>query len=197
MLSFFLLIAVQASPPPTTIYVVRHAEKAAGDNPPLTQAGHARAAALAAALRDIELDAVFTTNLCRTAQTVAPAARAAGLPLRMLRVADADVEACAPRLAAKISWMDASDDAEQALVSALRGLPAGSHALVAGHSNTVPGLLEALGAPSLCPGTHPRDAEGHCWLPHQAYDDLFVVSLPGHGPARLQPLHYGTPTPVR
>jgi broad specificity phosphatase PhoE len=190
-----LLLAAQAAPPPTTIYVVRHAEKAKGDNPPLTEAGQERAASLADVLRDIDLDAVFTTNLCRTAQTVDATAHAAGLPLRTVRVADVKLAACVPQLTASRTPLEAFDDAERALVAELRDLPGGSHALVAGHSNTIPSLLEALGVASLCPETISLDEKGRCWLPHHAYDNLFVVSLPKRGPARLLPLHFGTPTP--
>ncbi len=197
MVSLILLLAAQAAPPPTTVYVVRHAEKAKGDNPPLTEAGQARAAALAAALRDVELDAVFTTNLCRTAQTVDATAQAAGLSLQTIHVADTTLATCTPKLTAEVSRMPPAADAEQALAAALRRLPAGSQALVAGHSNTIPRLLEALGAERLCPEAYPLDEQGRCWLPHPVFDNLFVVSLPKRGPVRAQHLHYGLPTPAR
>ena len=190
-----LLLAARAAPAPTTIYVVRHAEKAKGDNPPLTEAGQARAASLAHVLRDVDLDAVFTTDLCRTAQTVDAAAHAAGLPLQTVHVADVDLAACVPSLTAGIAPLAPAADPTRTLVAALRDLPRGSHALVAGHSNTVPGLLEALGVEGLCPEPFPLDANGRCWLPHHAFDNLFVVSVPKRGPARLVHLHYGTPTP--
>ena len=194
MVTLSLLLAAQAAPPPTTIYVVRHAEKATGDNPPLTEAGRARAAYLADVLRDIELNAVFTTDLCRTAQTVDATAHAAGLPLQTVRLAGVDLASCMPQLTASLAPLEPSDDAEGRLVAELRDLPWGSHALVAGHSNTIPSLLEALGVESLCPETYPLDEQGRCWLPHHAFDNLFVVSLPKRGPAMLQQIHYGTPT---
>jgi len=194
MVILSLLLAARAAPPPTTIYVVRHAEKAKGDNPPLTQAGQARAASLAEVLRDIDLDAVFTTNLCRTAQTVDATAHAAGLPLQAVHVADVMLEDCVPQLTASLTPLAPSSDPERTLVAELRDLPRGSHALVAGHSNTIPSLLSALGVESLCPESYPLDAQGRCWLPHHAFDNLFVVSLPKRGPARLVQLHYGGPT---
>ena len=195
MLILAALLAAQAAPPPITIYVVRHAEKETGDNPPLTEAAQARAAVLADVLRDIKLDAVYTTDLCRTAQTVDATAKAAGLPLQTLPVADVDLTACTPQLTASLAPLTPSDDPERALVAELRSLAWGSHALVAGHSNTVPSLLEALGVQSLCPEAFPRDDKGRCWLPHHAFDNLFVVSVSKRGPARLQQLHYGRPTP--
>jgi phosphohistidine phosphatase SixA len=195
MITLTLLFAAHAAPPPTTVYVVRHAEKAKGDNPPLTEAGQSRAASLAAVMRDIDLDAVFTTDLCRTAQTVDPTAKAAGLPLQTVRVAGVNLSACMPQLTAELAPLEPSDDAEGTLVQQLRDLPWGSHALVAGHSNTIPSLLQALGVDSLCTETYPLDEQGRCWLPHHAYDNLFVVTLPKRGPVRLQHLHYGTATP--
>ncbi len=195
MIILCLLMAAATASPDTTIYVVRHAEKAKGDNPPLTDAGQARAASLAETLRDVDLDAVFTTDLCRTAQTVDATAHAAGLSLQTVPVAGVDLGACLPALTAARIPMAPSEDAERALVEALRELPWGSHVLVAGHSNTVPRLLEALGAESLCPTTYPWDAQGRCWLPHDAFDNLFVVTLPKRGAAELLHLHYGSRTP--
>lgn len=196
MVMLYLLLAAQAAPPPTTIYVVRHAEKAKGDNPPLTEAGQIRAASLADVLRDIDLDAVFTTDLCRTAQTVDATAHAADLPLQTVRVADVDLAACMPKLTARPTPLELSGDPMHTLVAQLRDLPLGSQALVAGHSNTIPDLLEALGVERLCPDPYPLDEKGRCWLPYHAFDNLFVVSLPKRGPASLQRLHYGAPTPL-
>ena len=194
MVMLALLLAAQAAPPPTTVYVVRHAEKAKGDNPPLTEAGQARAASLVDVLRDIDLDAVFTTDLCRTAQTVDATAHAARLPLQTVHVADVQLSECVPQLTARLTPLAPSDDPERTLVTALRALPPGSHALVAGHSNTIPSLLTALGVEPLCPETYPLDEQGRCWLPHHAFDNLFVVSVPESGPARVLQLHYGSPT---
>src|SRR5688572_10118497 len=63
-----------------TLIIVRHAEKAGPDGDvPLTDAGHARAAALAHVLRDANISTIFATNLQRTQQTAAPIARALNL----------------------------------------------------------------------------------------------------------------------
>ena len=66
---------------PTTIILVRHAEKAAipSDDPPLSPAGEARSLALLDALRDAGVQAVVTTQLQRTRLTAAPLARELGL----------------------------------------------------------------------------------------------------------------------
>src|SRR3990172_10984027 len=63
---------------PTTVVVVRHAEKAAvpGDDPPLSEAGHARARALRAALADASVTAVVVSPRIRTHETARPLAPA-------------------------------------------------------------------------------------------------------------------------
>ena len=61
-----------------TVYLVRHAEKAvSADNPkdpPLTECGEQRAASLAVFLRDVELDAIYSTDYKRTRSTAQPTA---------------------------------------------------------------------------------------------------------------------------
>jgi hypothetical protein len=51
--------------------------------------------------------------------------------------------------------------------------------LVAGHSNTVPAIVGALGAP--------QPAE----ICDAGYDNAFVVTVPASGPASVVRLHYG------
>jgi phosphohistidine phosphatase SixA len=109
--------------PQTTVLVVRHAEKAdATRDPELSPAGLARAAALAATLRDVPIAAVYHTEFRRTAATVAPLCAALGLVPQQLAAA------AGPELAAR-----------------LRRQHLGQTVLVCGHSNTVPQLLTALG----------------------------------------------------
>lgn len=59
----------------TTIYLVRHAEKATGENPELTEAGEQRAKDLADFLKDKNINEVFSTDYRRTQQTTAPTAK--------------------------------------------------------------------------------------------------------------------------
>ena len=194
--------AVQAIPSaapaaPTTVFVVRHAEKGEGDNPSLTAAGLARAEGLARALRSAGVDAVYSTDLCRTAQTADPTARLFDVPIQVLPLAGAELSGCVPALSQPLARLPAPS-AEEALLPELaariRALPAGSAVLVVGHSNTVPEVVAALGAPSLCPELLPLDEEGRCWLPHGAYDDVFVVTMPPQGPASALRLRLGEPT---
>jgi phosphohistidine phosphatase SixA len=89
-------------------------------DPGLSEAGRARAEALAAALRDAGITAIFATEYKRTQQTAAPLAKLLGIDVQTVPSKDT---------AALI-----------AKVKAAKG-----HVLVIGHSNTVPGTIKALG----------------------------------------------------
>ena len=149
----------------TTVIVVRHAEKAAtpAADPPLTDAGQARANALLAAVRDAGIDAIITTQYARTRATAAPTAAA-------LHITPDIVPA-----SGKTHVLD---------VAAAVKKHAGHTVLVVGHSNTVPAIIAALGAPEPRPIC---DAE---------YDDLFIVTIPPEGPARLVRAKYGAASNV-
>ena len=106
----------------TTIYLVRHAETAPDgtQDPPLSEAGRARAAQLARMLGGAGLTAIHTTPYRRTSGTAGAVAESIGL-----RAAEYDPS-------------DLRSFAEQ-----LRG--AGGRHLVVGHSNTTPALVQMLG----------------------------------------------------
>ena len=116
----------------TVVIVVRHAEKVlpadaaastmADENPPLTPAGERRAAAIAEALADAGIAAVYSTPYRRTMQTAAPLAARAGVAVTSYD-----------------SHLDPSEFARQ-VTAAHRG----ATVLVVGHSNTVPGLVAAF-----------------------------------------------------
>lgn len=107
----------------TTVVLVRHAEKQdASDDASLSDAGRVRAAALARALADQRLGAVFTSQYRRTAETVAPVCAAQQLEPVVVPAADA-----------------------RGLAARIRRDAAGSTVLVCGHSNTLPAILRALG----------------------------------------------------
>ena len=126
-LSFLALGACASAPavPDTTIYLVRHAEKEAGDDPSLTVVGRARAEILAQTLSDAGLTAIWSTDTKRTRETAKPASRMTGLPIQIY---------------------DAGR--QQAFAAQLKSTP--GTFLVVGHSNTVPDLVEDLGGK---PGT--------------------------------------------
>ncbi|MFC3715929.1 histidine phosphatase family protein [Luteimonas soli] len=115
---------IPAFSPSVTYVVVRHAEKV-GDgsrDPSLTDAGRARAHALAARLRSRDVVAVYATDFRRTRNTAEPTAATHDLSI-ISYDADAPPKAVAERL---------------------RRAHATGTVLVVGHSNTVPGIVSAL-----------------------------------------------------
>ena len=111
------------------VFLVRHAERAdagmaaakmAGADPELSDAGKARAQALAGLLKDAQIAAIFTTQYKRTKDTAQPLAAAAGL---------------------QPVTVDSNDAA--GLVAKVKA--ATGNVLVVGHSNTVPDVIKSLG----------------------------------------------------
>lgn len=147
--------------PPTVVLLVRHAEKAAepAADPPLTDGGAARARALVAVARDAGVKAIITTQYLRTRNTAEPTAAALSVTPEVVRAGPMPQHAKAV--------------AEQVMKHA------GETVLVVGHSNTIPAIVGALGAPQ------PRE------LCDSEYDQLFVVVLGDTGPPRLIRSRYG------
>lgn len=108
-----------------TVYLVRHAEKAAdgSDDPPLSAAGQRSAQALLTWFEGKPLDAIYATHLRRTQQTALPLATRRDLDLRVLPAANS-----------------------AGLIERLRTRHCEQVVLVVGHSNTVPDVAAALGA---------------------------------------------------
>lgn len=130
-----LLGAVAPAAPPApvaagdTIYVVvRHAQKATGDDPPLTAEGEVDARALADALADAGVRAIYATPYRRTQATAAPLAARTGVAVTRYEPGDAPATAAAIRAAAH-----------------------GGTVVIVGHSNTVPVLVEALSGVAVAP----------------------------------------------
>ena len=61
---------------------------------------------------------------------------------------------------------------------------AGGVVLVVGHSNTIPAIVTALGAPQPPP------------ICDSEYDDLYVVTLAPNAPAHVIRARYGAPSPA-
>jgi phosphohistidine phosphatase SixA len=135
---------------PRTILLVRHAEKGSDDprDPSLSEEGVLRAVGLARMLGSAGVTHLFATEYKRTRQTLAPLGEAVGVDVHV-------VPAREPK----------------ALLSALESLPRNSVAVVAGHSNTVPGLVAAL-APASSLAKEPASLA----LEDDDYDRLFVVT---------------------
>ena len=128
--SALLLLAIPwiASAQPSTVILVRHAERAAEPprDPVLSELGAVRARDLAAALRDAGITSIITTQLARTQLTAKPIA---------------DAVAVAPIVVAAGGPLAAHVDSVAAAV--LRREP-GEVVLVVGHSNTIPGLANLI-----------------------------------------------------
>ncbi len=145
LLALLLLpsVAVAQSADPVTVFVVRHAERESSESDsPLSKVGKGRAERLAEMLKDAGITHAFSTEFVRTRETVAPLAARLGLTPVVVPGRDLNT-----------------------LISALQGLPHGSRALVAGHSNTInqiAGRLSGTAIPA---------------LPETEYDRLYVVTI--------------------
>jgi phosphohistidine phosphatase SixA len=136
------------------VLLVRHAERADGGadagsmtkpaDPPLSTAGEARAARLATMLADAGIQAIFSTEYRRTQDTVRPLSQKIGVTVTTVR---------------------ANDTA--GLAQKLKSAHANDVVLIAGHSNTLPDIIKALGGPAITIG----DGD---------YGDLFVL-VPASG----------------
>lgn len=147
----------------TTVVIVRHAEKAQDDpkDPSLSEVGKARAEALASALDSAGVGAVYSTQYKRNVQTVEPLAKRLGLAVTQKPITG-DAAAYAKELAREVLAKEK-----------------GKTVLVVGHSNTVADLVQAFSGATVAPLT---DAD---------YDQIFIVVVPGSGPARLFKTRYG------
>jgi phosphohistidine phosphatase SixA len=143
-----IVISVAAAPvfAQPAVFLVRHAERAdtaegggpTMTDPDLSAAGLARAESLATTLRHAKVTAIYTTEYRRTKQTAEPLAKALGLEPTVVMSKDL------PGLMEKLK-------------------EATGNVLVVGHSNSVPGVIEALGVTE---AVAIGDAD---------YDNLFVV----------------------
>ena len=157
--------AVAQAPPAqaqeaTTVLVVRHAEKEWEDgDPPLSQVGWERAEALLRLTEESGVSVLFGTQYMRTTQTLEPIAERLGLEILTHEARD-------------------SEGVARRILTEHRGRVV----LVSGHSNTVPEIVAALGAPEPDPID---DAE---------YDNLYIVSVSAGGDeATVLHLHFGLP----
>ena len=135
--------ATTAAPAGPVTYVMRHLDTPAGErDPDLLPEGQRAAAALAGRFGRARVRAIYVSDFRRTRQTAAPLA--ARLRLTPIAYDPADT----PGLVARVR--------------------AGPHpALIVGHSNTVPDIVEALG------GTRPAP------LAHADFGDIWRIGPDG------------------
>ena len=141
---------------PVLVLLVRHAETASstrgGGDPELSEAGRERALSLARLVSRAGVSHLYASEYVRTGATLAPTAAASELELVRISAGDPGAQ-----------------------LAALRALPPGSFAVVAGHSNTVPALVLGLGGEIADLEQHPQYGP---MLAHDQYDRAFLVQLP-------------------
>ena len=152
----------------TVVMLVRHAEKASETetDPPLSATGQARARALAEALADAGVSSVVVTQRRRTGDTAAPLTAARGLVPDTVPIGGP------------------VPDHAAAVAARIRARHLGGTVLVVGHSNTVPPIMAALGAPAMpeiCDGT---------------YDQLFILVLRDGVAGGLTRARFGAASPA-
>lgn len=148
-----------------TVIIVRHAEKAdASADPVLSEAGQARAQALAAELADDHPAIILTSPLQRTRLTAAPTAEHHSVTPEAIAL-NGGVQAHLAEIVARV-----------------QAQPEDATILIVGHSNTVPLIARALGYP---------DAAD---MPECEYDRMTTLHLLGEGRAHAIVSRYGEPT---
>jgi phosphohistidine phosphatase SixA len=146
----------------TTIVVIRHAEKALDSvaDPPLTEAGEARAALLARMFGDVKspghIDAIYTSPALRNRLTAAPLAARLGLTPVVAPAGD-----------------------PKSLARRILHEHEGGRILVIGHIDTVPPIVAALSGAKNIPA-----------IGEQEYGTMYIVTVPRIGYANLLRLTY-------
>ena len=149
------------SRPVTTVILIRHAEKVIDPNNPdvdLSPAGQARAQELARMFGDAGINTIYATQYKRTQQTVKPLADKLGLPITQVN------SKSTPELLAQI-----------------KSQHRGETIFIAGHNNSVPEIIAALGGPQFP------------IIPESEYDNLFIVTIYRTGKAKVVKMKYGAP----
>jgi broad specificity phosphatase PhoE len=138
-----------------TVFLVRHAEKlSTARDAILSPQGHKRADCLARTLGDAGIQVIFATGLVRTQQTAKPLSKKLGIKATTLEYKDIP-----------------------GLVERLRSMP-DKTVLVVAHSDTLPGILEKLGAGKVDP------------IKEDEFDRLFVFHRTGPTSGSVVTLRY-------
>ena len=110
-----------------TYYIVRHAEKAPGNNPPLSKIGQERAGDLYRKLKNKKIDLIFVSEYPRTGMTADS--------LRIYQHIDS------VHYKADVTGTDLFEKIKERRGKA-------KNILIVGHSNTLPGIIRKAGASS-------------------------------------------------
>ena len=149
------------------IFALRHADRASENIDALSDAGNVRAELLARMLAPSGIKHAYCSDAKRTQETIAPLKALLGGGLTVVEFPIGD---------------DGVDGHVQAIVTALRALPADSTAAVIGHTNTIDVIIKALTNKTIEP------------IGPDEFDKLFVLSIPAASPS-LTLLKYGAATP--
>jgi 2,3-bisphosphoglycerate-dependent phosphoglycerate mutase len=152
VLFYFVCGAVYAKQQITTVLLVRHAEKLTtpADDPVLSPQGTARAETLVRMFENSGLNAVYSSQYARTKLTAEPLAKRFRIP---------------------VETVDAKSTNK--LVESILSKHSGGTVLVVGHSNTLPEIIEALGAGKIQE------------IDDLDYDNVYVVTVSGNGIAKV------------
>jgi len=145
--------------PVTTVILIRHAEKIidpSNNDVDLSPAGLVRAQELARIFGDAGVNAIYATQYKRTQETVKPLADKLGLRVNI------------------INSKNTND-----LLAQIRANSSGQTVFIAGHNNTVPEIIAALGGPK------------YPIIPESEYDNLFIVTVYRTGQAKVVKMKYG------
>lgn len=164
-----LAFAQQANNVVTTVFLIRHAERAdePRQDPPLTEKGVARSEALARLLSTAGIKAIYTSQFARTKLTAEPLAKQLGVTSTAISLKSSPSN---PRAIAEESTKETVDK----ILS-----HAGGSVLVIGHSNSIPDVIKMLGG-DVVPT-----------IDEKKFDDLFVVTVYANGKAKVAHLKYG------
>ena len=144
--------------PVTTVLIVRHAEKSTQpySDPPLSALGLVRAQKLVHVAGEAGITGIFATQFVRTRQTVEPLAEYLGLTIDEFGAHDIE-----------------------GLVNYIKTNHSGEVVIVAGHSDTVPLIIQEFGGDPIPP------------IYLDQYDNLYVVTLSRYRSTRILHLKYG------
>ncbi len=138
-------------------FLVRHAEKMPNqDNPDLTNAGKERATNLSLLLRNADLDNIYSTDTKRTLQTALPTLQAYGIK--------------------KDSYE--ANQLKQFAQDLMKGSK-GKRALIVGHSNTTPNLVN-----------HFKGKQVYKNIDEKDYGKLYIVAAEAVGKAEVLEFNY-------